>query len=47
MGEVRALGFPFISGDNAVSTKRTGVCLSLFGFVDVQNAAFFVASGGV
>jgi hypothetical protein len=47
VGEMRALGFPLISGDNAVSTKRTSVCLSLFGFVDVQDTAFFVASGGV
>jgi hypothetical protein len=40
VGEVRALGFSFVTGNDAVSTQRAGVCLSLFGFVDVQNPSF-------
>ena len=40
VGEVRTLGFPLVSGDDAVSTQRAGVGLSLFGFVDVQNPSF-------
>ena len=47
VGEVRTLGFPFVSGDDAVSTQRASVCLSLFGFVDVQDPTFFVVSCGV
>lgn len=40
VGKVRTLGFSFVTGNDAVSTQRAGVCLSLFGFVDVQNPSF-------
>ena len=47
VGKVRTLRFPFVPGNDTVSTKRTSICLAFFGIVDVQNAPFFVASGGM
>ena len=47
MGEMRTFGFSFVAGDDAVSTQGAGVCPSLFGFVNVKDAPFFVTSSGV
>ena len=47
VGEVGALCLSFVAGNEAVMAEGTSVDASFFGFVDMDDASFLVASRGV
>ena len=47
VGKMRALRLPLVAGDDSFPAQRASVATSPFGFIDVDDMTFLVASCGV